>query len=532
MLKLHVIRLFLCFIVCSSFNVSMRVDEIIRRKLENLPVFHALNREYEIFCIPSVRDVYLKNDFEPVWIHESAINDFITVILKCDEEGLNPNDYHLADIEELRGEVNTPDGVANLDIVLTDAFLLYTSHILSGKTNPVTIDAEWHVLKTDNNPVKYVTEINDKGIEKIVEEIAPGNKNYILLQAELKKYRSIAKKGGWDKIERGEILRQGMSSKRIVEIRKRLLITGELVPENLNSEYYDDTLKLAVINFQKSQGLEAIGTIGNETIDALSLPVEERIKSIEVNLERLRWLPQEVPNYYIMVNIVNFELDVIRDNTIARSHKVIVGKPYRKTPVFSSTMQYIVFNPTWTVPPTILTNDLIPEIRKNKNYLTQKNINVYDAAGKKLNPDSIDWKSKKVISYTYRQEPGKQNALGVVKFMFPNNFNVYLHDTPSKELFEKTERAFSSGCIRVQKPLELAEYLLRDQSRWNKQFIQNVVESAITQTVMLNSKPEVYLLYLTAWVDDFGKLNFRKDIYERDENLYKALTADPVYDLN
>ncbi len=524
-------KLLICILLCSSFFSTATVDEIIRRKIENLPIQHELNRKYEIYCILSVREVYIKNEFEPLWQNKKEINDFLSIIEKCDDEGLNPNDYHLVDIKELIHST-TAEEQANLDIILTDAFLLYTSHILSGKTNPVTIDAEWHVLKTDNNPVKYIDEIESKGIRNIIAEILPKNENYALLQVELKKYRAIARNGGWTKIEKGQILRPGISHEHIVQIRNRLTITGDYNGENLNSEYYDDTLKLAVINFQKRHGLEAMGTIGNETVDALSVPVDDRIKSIEVNLERLRWLPQEVPNYYIMVNIVNFELDVIRDNNIVKNHKVIVGKPFRKTPVFSSTMQYLVFNPTWTVPPTILKNDLIPEVRKNKGYLMQKNIFVYDASGSRLNPDSIDWKSNKVFSYTYRQEPGKQNALGVVKFMFPNSFNVYLHDTPSKELFEKTERAFSSGCIRVQKPLELAEYLLQDQPRWNKKAVQTVVESSVTQTVMLNSKPEVYLLYLTSWVDKAGQLNFRKDIYERDDILYKALIANPVYDLN
>jgi murein L,D-transpeptidase YcbB/YkuD len=201
------------------------------------------------------------------------------------------------------------------------------------------------------------------------------------------------------------------------------------------------------------------------------------------------------------------------------------------TPVFSSTMQYLVLNPTWTVPPTILKEDLIPEVRKNSQALAKKNIKVYDRQGNPMNTDSIDWTNNKVFSYTYRQDAGKSNALGVVKFMFPNSYGVYLHDTPSKELFERTERAFSSGCIRVQKPLDLAVYLLSDQPDYPAKEINRIIGTGITQTIMLKHKPEVYLLYLTSWVDDFGRLNFRNDIYSRDKRLIDALNSEPVFDL-
>ncbi len=524
--------IFICLLSLASTKDFTLIDEIIRRKVENLPEFHTLNKEYEILCIPSIREVYLTNNFDPYWLDTKKINEFLSIIEKCQDEGLNPEDYHLSDIYELK-ERDSGENNANLDIILTDAFLLFTSHILSGKTNPVTIDPEWHVIKTDKNPVKYMYQIKTKNITEIISEILPKNKNYEALKNKLKLYREYGEKEIKVRIPKGQILKPGMEDHRIMLIRESLTLTKDYTFERKsNYDYYDDTLKTAVINFQKRHGLEALGTIGDQTIEVLNMPFSERIKSIEVNLERLRWLPQELPNYYCMVNIVNYELEVVENNVIARTHKVIVGKPFRKTPVFSSTMQYIVFNPTWTVPPTILKNDLIPEIIKNKEYLTRKKIDVYNSFGEKLNPDSIDWKSKIVYSYTYRQEPGKDNALGLVKFVFPNKFNVYLHDTPGKELFNKTERAFSSGCIRVQQPLELAEYLLKDQKGYSLQELRKITETAKTQTVILCGKPEVYLLYLTTWVDDNSQINFRKDIYERDDRLYKALNAKPVYDIN
>ncbi len=513
------------------FSNSTLVNELIRHKIENLPVFQTLNNKYEIYCIPSVREVYLANNFDPFWEDETKIEELISVLKSSLEEGLNPKDYHLPYIKKLKA-MSSIEERANLDIILSDALMLYISHILAGKVNPVTINAEWHVLKTDKNPLKYFYQMDSIPIRNIIQNISPKISYYKALKVELHHYRELAAKQQPAVIPIGQILKPGTRDSRIIQIRQMLAFyEDDTLDNNLNSDYYDDTLKLAIIDFQKKNGLEALGTIGNQTIEVLNFPVMKKIQSIELNLERLRWLPQELPNYYLIVNIANFELEVIENNITIRKHKVIVGKPFRATPVFSSTMQYLVFNPSWTVPPTIIKEDLIPELRKNTQYLANKNIFVYDNQGKRLNADSIDWNSNKVYSYTYRQEPGKNNALGAVKFMFPNKYSIYLHDTPSKELFERTERAFSSGCIRVQQPLDLAAYLLREQSNFSIKEIKKIVETAKTQTIFLKSKPEVFLLYLTSWVDENGEFNFRKDIYERDKKLFIALSEKPVFDI-
>lgn len=503
-------------------------DELIRTKVEGLTQTKTLNNTYKIYCAVSLREIYLTKEFTPIWKDQKQITDFTNIIEKCDNQGFNPNDYHLADIKSLSGSTNTNDKL-NLDIILSDAFILYTSHLLSGKTNPVTINAEWHIIKTEKNPLDYLSRINNSPVETIIAELRPKNSNYLLLQKQLILYKQLANNGGWNKIEMGAPLTLGMSDQRIEQIKKRLNISGDYSGSITNEpNLYNDTLKQAVINFQRRHGLEALGKIGNQTIEKMNISVEEKIKTIEINLERYRWLPQILPSYCLMVNIANFELDVIKNSQIIKKHKVIVGKTVRKTPVFSSTMQYIVFNPTWTVPPTILKNDLIPAVSKNSNYLKDKNIFVYDSKGAKVDQSLINWKSSEAMSYTYRQDPGKINSLGAVKFIFPNSDNVYLHDTPTKELFDKTERAFSSGCIRVQKPLELAELLLVDQPKWTKETINKTIETGATQTVYLSTKPEVFLLYLTSWVDDNGIINFRSDIYERDQNIYNALNEEPM----
>jgi len=506
------------------------INEVIRRKIENLSTFRTVDRIYNIYCIPSVREVYISHDFEPFWEDETKINDLIREISHCDEEGLNPTDYHLEEILDLQGGTSIEE-TTDLDIILTDACLLYLSHMLTGKVNPFTIDSEWHVEKSDRDPLKYFYQIDSLGLSEVIRSITPQILNYALLKNRLSQYRQLTRKGEPGTIPDGEVLRPGMRDPRIPMIREiQAFYTGE-IPSPQDPEIYDDTLREEIIRFQRLNGLEALGNIGPQTLMILNRTLEDRISCIEVNMERIRWLPLEFPEYYALVNIANFELHLIEDGQVIRIHNVVVGKPFRMTPVFSSTMQYIVINPTWTVPPTILREDLIPEIRKNNLALTQKNIKVYDQQGKPLDSDSVDWSGSEVFSYIYRQDPGKGNALGQVKFMFPNPFNVYLHDTPNKELFQRTERAFSSGCIRVQKPLELAEYLLRDQPEYSAREIRRIIESGVTKTVMLNSKPDVFLLYLTAWVDGNGEMNFRRDIYGRDKKLIEALDAIPEYDL-
>lgn len=495
-----------------------------------MSVQNKLSDHCEIYCRVSVGEVYALNDFKPFWKDNRQINEFVRIIQNCEDEGLNPEDYQLSLIKLLR-ESNLKEARIQLDIVLTDAFLLYTSHLFSGKTDPLTINAKWYITGSGKDIVKYIFDVKKRGVLSVISEIEPSSSNYTGLKRRLKMYRLIKSRGiDWLKIYNGKIIKPGETDHRIIEVRKQLTRLGDYAEEgNIYSDYYDETLKTAVLRFQERHGLEEEGILGKETIEALNTPIEERIKTIEVNLERLRWLPQAFSPYHIIVNIADYNLEVVKNNLVLKNHKVIVGKPYRQTPVFSSTMANIVFNPTWTVPPTILKEDLIPAVRKSRTYLSEKNIHVYNHKGERLNPDFIDWESSHVYGYIFRQEPGYNNALGIVKFMFPNNFSVYLHDTPAKELFSKSLRPFSSGCIRVQNALDLAEFLLKDQPEWDRERIQKLLSTTSeTITVRLRSRPDVYLVYLTSWVTDFGDIQFRKDIYERDEKLYNALHATPA----
>jgi L,D-transpeptidase YcbB len=339
----------------------------------------------------------------------------------------------------------------------------------------------------------------------------------------LRQYRQIEADGGWPQIPEGPKLEVGMESDRVVALRRRLLVTDDLAEGTAaDSTAFDGALAEEVKGFQERHGLDADGVIGGKTLAALNVPVEARIGQIRVNLERARWVLHNLEPDYIIVNIAGFRVYVMENGEQVWTSRAVVGKPFRKTPVFKATMDHLVFNPTWTVPPTILRNDVLPKVRKDPSYLSQNNFSVIDGSGKRVDPSSVNWSAKNP-PYRIVQGPGSKNALGEVKFMFPNKHAVYLHDTPSKSLFDKSERTFSSGCIRVQKPFELAELLLRGDSSWTAERMEKVRASGKTETVKLATPLPVLLLYWTVQPEADGTVRFMNDVYERDARILKEL---------
>ena len=281
-------------------------------------------------------------------------------------------------------------------------------------------------------------------------------------------------------------------------------------------------------------GLEADGILGPQTLRALNISAEQRVRQIVVNMERWRWLPRNLGDRYILVNIAGFNLDVVEGEAPVLSMRVVVGKTYRKTPVFSDNITYLVINPYWGVPDSIARKDILPKLKKESNFLRDLKIRVYDGLGgnsKEIDPNTIDWNvvSAAELSYRFKQDPGPQNALGKIKFMFPNRFNVYLHDTPSKELFGKARRDFSSGCIRVEKPDELVEYLLRNHPDWSPEKIRSTLANShlTTQTIKLSEPMNIHILYWTVWVAKDDRIYFSPDIYDRDTALDTAMQSPP-----
>ncbi len=484
-----------------------------------------------VCCRVAVSQFYYDNFFEKIWTDQLA-KELVDVVENCDKEGLNPQDYHLEALIALMAK-GDKTGVekAEFELLLTDSFLLLASHMMSGKVDPAMIDTNWKTVRREGNPVEILRQaIETSDIKGTLYGLRPSYKAYGRLMEKLALHREIERGGGWQRIESGPTIKLGMEDLRVLNIRKRLESTGDL--QNAAEDdllIFDAYVQNAVKRFQKRHGLEIDGNVGASTLETMNVPVEARIKDIIINLERCRWLPQDLGNHYIMVNIPAFEMEVIKSNEVKIEMTVAVGKPYRQTPVFSSNMTYLVLNPYWTVPPTILANDMIPAQAKNPNHLKNLNIKVLDAKGNEIDPATIDWTTVtgKTFPYQLRQEPGGNNALGEVKFIFPNPYNVYMHDTNHRELFVRSDRALSSGCIRLSKPRQLLDYLLIENGTLTESRINQILKSDQNYTVPLKQPLQVHLQYWTSFIDEQGLHNFRKDVYSRNEKVYKALTAAP-----
>jgi murein L,D-transpeptidase YcbB/YkuD len=311
-------------------------------------------------------------------------------------------------------------------------------------------------------------------------------------------------------------------------IRARLVASGDLAADAAGgADLYDAGLEAAVRGFQQRMGLDGDGVVGAGTVAELNVPAAERVRSLRVNLDRGRVLLHDLPERFVVVNIAGFTVYLVRGQDIEWSARVQVGKTYRKTPLFRSEMNYLVFNPTWTVPPGIIRNDILPAARQDPASITRRGLKVLDSGGREVDPAAVDWSRFQGghIPYTLRQDPGPNNALGRVKLMFPNDYFVYLHDTPSQALFDRADRAFSSGCVRVERALELAERVLDDPAQWNAQSIAAVVRGGKLQNVTLKRRMPVLLAYWTAWVDPDGRVSFRRDVYGQDAKWAAALDA-------
>ncbi|MGD8443285.1 MAG: L,D-transpeptidase family protein [Desulfobacterales bacterium] len=514
-----------------------KITEIIKNMVEQLKATQTLQiDDVQIASITVLPELYENNGFQRLWTNSQNVEDLFNAIRTIDEDGLRSDDYHFTKIEQLRSRSNSgtssdPTLPANFDILLTDSLIRLAYHLVFGKVDPEDHHPHWNLAVEidDDEPVVAIQEILDAGnLAKELEALRPQNIVYSDYKSALKKYRAIKADGGWEPLPEGPSLKKGMTDNRILLLRKRLNITGDLESDTLNSESFDDPLEQAVIRFQNRHYLTADGTVGQQTLAALNVPVEDRIDQISINLERLRWVLHAISGQFVITDIAGFEVFVYKDDKIVWRSRVQVGKPYRRTPVFRSEIKYLELNPTWTIPPGILAKDILPAVKKDPNYLKERNINVIDRAGKKVNQQTIDWSkySGRNFPYQLRQEPGPTNALGLIKIMFPNKHLVYIHDTPSKALFERTDRTFSSGCIRTEKPFELAEILLDDPDKWNMESFKQIIDSGRTQTVMLAKPVPVLLFYWTVAVSPDGTVRFKKDPYKRDAKVLEGLNGN------
>jgi murein L,D-transpeptidase YcbB/YkuD len=423
----------------------------------------------------------------------------------------------------------------DLELLLTDALTAYGFHLLNGRVIPERMDpGRVSYPKKYHLPAILEDVLNSGDVRAGLDRLIPQTQLYRNLRQALADYTAIAGSGGWPVIPSARGLKKKADIKRYLSLlQERLVLTGDLTdPEPAISSDQDKRFGAAVRRYQKQHGLKADGVVGPATLKEMNVPVEKRIEQIRLNLERLRWLPEQMGRRNILVNITDFSRAVFEEGRLIMDMPIVVGKHDQRTFAFSARMTHLELNPYWNIPKEIAAKEVLPEIQKDQEYLARKNIRVIEYSrpqGVEIDPETIDWSKirPEKLGYSFRQEPGPGNALGRIKFMFPNRFDIYLHDTPERHLFKRERRTFSHGCIRISRPIDLAEYLLESESGWSRAKILAEIGKGKRQIVNLSSPVGVHILYLTAWTDPQGVVQFRHDIYEGDTILFEALNKKP-----
>ncbi len=481
--------------------------------------------------------IYNETGGAPLWVGEHGPGIRAAVILhylrNADKEGLEPQHYQVSEIEKIWME-RTPESLVELDALLTFNAVKYMHNVRNGDLGPYMVNPDLfsEAGQKPFEPVAIVEEmLAAQDLDQFFTEAPPQNKHYTGLKRALAKYRTITLQEQWQVIAAGRSIRPDETDRRIPQIRQRLALLLRLDPENPESEEYDASLQERLRLFQELHGLDTDGIIGSRTLAELNVSPAERLGQIQVNMARWRWQEHDFGGDYIIVNIADFHLYGYRDGLLSIDLPVIVGKSQHQTPVFSDRIKYIEFNPFWNIPTSIAVKEELPKLRENPYHLVDKNIRLFSSwqeEAVELDSTAMDWSSisrSQMARYKLRQDPGPKNALGRMKFVFPNKYSVYLHDTPARTLFSEQHRFFSHGCIRVYTPEKLAHFILRDNADgWNQDKISETIEKGKRKIVLVRPPLDIHLTYQTAWLDKEGRIHFNRDIYERDKMLYKALS--------
>ena len=488
---------------------------------------------------------YRSRAHHALWQSPERVEALAGAVATLQDDGLSPDDYLPDDLVE-RGEALGDDEAARVafELQATRGLLTAMRHLARGKTDPRRLEEDWSIALAGYTPdwAALSQQLDVGDVEAALDQARPEASFYQALRDGLSHYRSVAASGGWPELpERSESLREGDRHPDVALLRQRLAVERDPASLPADADYYprvelaagadagddaerfDAELAREVRFFQRRHLLEPDAVVGRHTRQALNVPVEARVDQLRVNLERARWLLHDLPASYVLVDIAGYELHHVREHGDDWRTRIVVGQPYRETPSIRSAITHLTFNPTWTIPPTIFREDKLPRIRDDLGYLEEANLRVLAPSGEELDPAEVDWNNPGGVML--RQAAGGDNPLGNLVIRFPNDHAIYLHDTPARWLFNRAQRAASSGCIRVEHVEELARQLLADSQRWNARDIATRIEDGRTGNVSLANRVPVILSYWTASPDEFGGIAFRPDIYGRDVAVRRALDA-------
>ncbi|MCS7215485.1 MAG: L,D-transpeptidase family protein [Thermodesulfovibrio sp.] len=461
---------------------------------------------------------YKEFNFQPIW-NEKRIETLKYLVKNSKYEGLNSKEY----------EINISNSTIENELNLTNTLIKLAYHTYYGRVNPSKVFERWDFPRKKDRVLKVLSDlIKQDKLEEFFEALSPIYKDYKTLKEYLRLYYEIESRDDGDRIELKNKLKPGDIHPLISKIRKRLYLTGYL-DSYTESNLYDEKLEKAIKKFQELHNLESDSIIGKATIKALNMRIKDRILKIRINLEKYRWLPENLEDKYIWINIPSFELDLYESGQILMHSRIVVGKKYkedfRPTPLLFSEIKQIVINPDWHIPYNIAVKDILPKIKKNPEYLINDKIKVF-LNNEEVDPLKIDWTGidEKNFNFKLVQKAGKKNALGKIKFHMPNNFDIYLHDTPQRKLFLHKVRTFSSGCIRVEKAYHLALLLIENNNKkeLNEKKLKEALNSEQTVYINLKNSIPVYILYFTNIIKN-SELYFLEDIYEYDKMIAKYL---------
>ena len=486
----------------------------------------------------TVAAFYKGREGRGAWGEKAVLASMREAIAGIERDGLRPTDYHLARIDTLIARLDAQGGAdeafdPNLDVLLTDAAAAMIDDARYGRVSPFALDTTWNVdpRKNASPLVEFLERVAKAGTpaegieaEKLEHPLYRG------LKDELARLEEVALRGGWPKVPAGETIKPKARDARVPHVRARLVASGDLAPEAAaaaaaaDSLLFDPSLVAAVRRFQEHHLLTTEGRIGKGTVREMNQPVERRISALRVNLERARWAVGALGSEFLLVNLPAFRATLVRADTIAWEARTQIGQEARRTPSFRARMTFLDINPTWTVPATILKEDVLHGPAPPETMLVRKHLRVYDRQWRPVAPESVNWKKVNPDHFPYllRADPGEFNALGRVKFMFPNRYDIYLHDTPSRSQFNSEVRTFSSGCIRIDRPIELAKIVL-EPNGFDSTYVDTVVAGGRTTRVGLKRPIPVFIVYWTASVGPSGAVDYAPDVYKDDPKVLAAL---------